>query len=142
MSNILAVFTKAVGDKRRVAVRQTGYPLIRVIEPYVIYVHRDGNILIDGYLRKTKAGDDEGKRKWITLSLNEIIASYLLNDNFVLDVSNEFKPKSDVYRSGLVAMVALRSDSPTISQVRKIWTHLGSAIDGVLSDVRKHSKKY
>lgn len=140
MSNILAVMSKAVGEKKKVAIRKKGHTTIRVLEPYVIYMNREGSILVDCYMRDPKGDDDVNQQVWTTVVLSTINAAYMLNDCFRVQSSSDFKPKSDQYRVGLMAMIDLAEAGDTMSQVRKLWTHLGSALDGMLSDTPKRNK--
>ena len=126
--------------KKKVAIREKGHTTIRVLEPYVIYVNREGNILADCYTRGSKGDDDVNQKIWTTVTLSTINAAYMLNDHFRVQSSSDFNPKSDQYRVGLMAMIELVEAEGPISQVRKLWTHLGSALDGMLSDTPKRSK--
>ncbi|GMQ92450.1 MAG: hypothetical protein BMS9Abin11_1781 [Gammaproteobacteria bacterium] len=140
MSNILAVLSKAVVDKKKVAIREKDHSTIRVLEPYVVYMNREGSILADCYIHGSKGDDEVNQKVWTTVALSTINAAYMLNDHFRVQSSSDFNPKRDRYRVGLMAMIELVEAEGTISQVRKLWTHLGSALDGMLSDMPKRSK--
>ena len=140
MSNILAVLSKAVGENKKVAVREKGQTTIRLLEPYVIYVNREGSILVDCYMRDPKGDDEVNQKVWTTVTLSTISAAYMLNDCYQVHLPSNFNPKSDQYRAGLMAIIELAEGENTMSQVRKLWTHLGTALDGMLSDTSKRPK--
>ena len=111
MSNVLNILNKAIISGCVAAIRYDNQHHIRVVEPHVIYISRDGIILVDCYQTKGQQDAGEDKPLWKTYQLMNIDSIFLLNETFEARIDAGFTPTKQEYKGGLIAMIGIPGKS-------------------------------
>jgi len=113
--NILQLLTKAIREKRCVAVRYHDQRHVRVIEPHAIYTHESGELVMDAFQTRGYSSSGRPPPFWRPFRLKKISAISSLKENFETRLQEGFSPDKDRYRKGLVAMVDDQSKGSNIT---------------------------
>ncbi|MFV1975753.1 MAG: hypothetical protein ACC651_08380 [Candidatus Scalindua sp.] len=128
--NTLISLTKAILEKRCVAIRFDGKTRLVTIEPHAVYTDSNSNIILDFYQRSaTGHGSQDGF--WNTVAWRKINAVFWLNNSFSPRLKQGFTPALKKYQSGLLAIVDSGSRSRK-SAMR--WENIEASIDRLFLD--------
>ncbi len=111
MSNVLNILNKAILTGHVAAIRYDNQHHVRVIEPHVIYISKDGIIRVDCYQTKGQKDAGEDKPRWKTYQLMNIDSIFLLNETFEARIDVGFTPTKQEYKGGLIAMISIPGKS-------------------------------
>lgn len=128
ITNALRTLTKAILEKRCVAIRCDDNSRLIAIEPHAIYSDTDSNIILDFY--QLPAGNGAGNGVWNSIAWRNINAVFWLNTSFMPRLKYGFKPKLDKYQAGLLAMVS--SGGPSRKN-KLLWENVESSIEQLLA---------
>lgn len=138
---VLKLLTKAAKERRRAAIRYNGQHHLRVVEPHVICMDDDGNVVAECHQVKGYSASGKVPPFWKTFRVTKIDAVFLMNTPFEAEKAGGFKLNKQNYSRGLIAMaydrpptIPQRHQHSAMNQTRSWWTQVESAIDGFLSD--------
>ncbi len=144
---VLKMLSKAAKERRRVAIRYDGQNHLRVVEPHVIYLDDQGNVMADCHQVKGYSSTGKPVPFWKTFRVTKIDAVFLLDDAFKADNVEGFRLGKQDYPAGLIATAydrppaLLRRNVPhpdnLIGHTRHLWAQFESVLDGFLSDEAK-----
>jgi len=123
--NTLKTLTKAIVEKRCVAIRCDGKSRLFSIEPHAVYSDSNSNIILDFFQQGTSS---EGPQNgfWNTIGWRKINAVFWLNTSFSPRLKQGFMPELEKYKTGLLAIV----DGGNRSQKNNIhWENIEASID-------------
>lgn len=103
--NILQALSRAIKEKRCIAIRYHDQRQIRVVEPHAIYANERGELVLDAYQTRGFSASGRPPPFWRPFRLKKISAVSLLKESFEPRVAEGFSPNRLKYRSGLVAIV-------------------------------------
>lgn len=145
MSDVLKLLLQATKTRRCAIIRYAGQQQIRVVEPHAIYTDDAGTIVVDCLQTRGYSSPDAVFPFWQTFHLKNISSVFLLNINFDVRIQEGFKPDSEKYQHGLLALASSgassvlyrRGEKPKnilFYQARGWWWGVGDVLDRVLSD--------
>jgi len=128
--NTLITLTKAILEKRCVAIRCDGKSRLITVEPHAVYTDSNSNIILDFYQQSaTGSGSQDGF--WNTIAWRKINAVFWLNNSFSPRLKQGFTPTLKKYQSGLLAIV----DSGGRSNKNVMhWENIEASIDRLFLD--------
>jgi hypothetical protein len=103
--NILQLLTKAVREKRCLAIRYHDQTDIRVIEPHAIYTADNTEIMVDAFQTRGYSASGRPPPFWRPFRVKEINAATLMNEAFVARHNEGFSASRARYQKGLIAIV-------------------------------------
>jgi hypothetical protein len=144
-SDVLKVLLQATKSRRCAIIRYSGQQQIRVVEPHAVYTDDSGNIVVECLQTRGHSSPDAVFPFWQTFYLKSITSAFLLNINFDVRIQEGFKPDSEKYQHGLLALASSPVSSVTYKreekpvsmlfyQARGWWWGVGDVLDRVLSD--------
>jgi hypothetical protein len=142
---VLKLLSKAAKERRRAAIRYEGQRHLRVVEPHVIYLDDEGNVVADCYQVKGQSSSGKAPPFWKTIRITKIDAVFLLSTPFEAEIVEGFGLNRASHAPGLIAAAydrppslpqrARDQESKTLAgQGRGWWSQFESVIDGFLSD--------
>ncbi len=105
LPNVLQVISRAIRERRCLAIHYDGQRQVRVVEPHAVYADEHDALVLDAYQIR---GYSEAARPtpfWRPLPLRGISAISLLKERFTPRLSEGFSPDRPKYRRGLVVVV-------------------------------------
>lgn len=108
LPNILQVMTKAVKEKRCVAVRYHDQRQIRVLEPHAIYTDEHGELIVDGFQTRGHSSSGRPTPFWRPFRLKKITAVSVLKEAFEPRTEEGFSAQRLKYQNHLVAIAENR----------------------------------
>lgn len=105
LPNVLQVISRAIRERRCLAIHYDGQRQVRVVEPHAVYADEHDALVLDAYQIR---GYSEAARPtpfWRPLPLRGISAISLLKESFTPRLSEGFSPDRPKYRRGLVVVV-------------------------------------
>jgi predicted DNA-binding transcriptional regulator YafY len=103
--NILQALSRAIKEKRCIAIRYHDQRQIRVVEPHAVYANERGELVLDAYQTRGFSASGRPPPFWRPFRLKKITAVSLLKETFEPRVAEGFSPNRLKYRSGLVVVV-------------------------------------
>ena len=103
--NILKILTKAIKERRCVAVRYHDQREVRIVEPHAIYTNERGELVVDCYQTRGYSSSSRPPPFWRPFRLKRIAAISLLKESFEIRKAEGFSANRVKYRNGLVAIV-------------------------------------
>ena len=111
LPNILQVMTKAVKEKRCVAIRYHDQRQIRVLEPHAIFTDGHGELMVDGFQTRGHSASGRPTPFWRPFRLKKITAVSVLKETFELRTAEGFSSQRLKYQNRLVVIVEDRHQS-------------------------------
>lgn len=105
--NVLHTLTRAVRERRCVALRYHGQRGLRVVEPHAIYSDEQSRLLLDGYQVRGYSASGRPPPFWRPFRIKSIAEAELLPQAFAPRVAEGFSPARLKYKHGLVAIVPM-----------------------------------
>jgi predicted DNA-binding transcriptional regulator YafY len=105
LPNILQIMTKAVKERRCVAIRYHDQRQIRVLEPHAIYTDDHGELVLDGFQTRGYSSSGRPTPFWRPFRLKKITAISVLKETFEPRTTEGFSPQRLKYQNHLVAIV-------------------------------------
>lgn len=105
LPNVLQVISRAIRERRCVAIHFNGQRQVRVVEPHAVYSDELDRLVLDAYQIR---GYSEAARPtpfWRPFPLGLITSISLLKEGFAPRVLEGFSPNRPKYRRGLVVVV-------------------------------------
>ncbi len=105
LPNVLQVISRAIRERRCLAIHYDGQRQVRVVEPHAVYADEHNALVLDAYQIR---GYSEAARPtpfWRPLPLRGISAISLLKESFTPRLSEGFSPDRPKYRRGLIVVV-------------------------------------
>lgn len=112
LPNILQVMTKAVKEKRCVAIRYHDQRQIRVLEPHAIFTDGHGELLVDGFQTRGHSASGRPTPFWRPFRLKKVTAVSVLKETFEPRSAEGFSSQRLKYQNHLVAIVEDRYPIP------------------------------
>lgn len=106
--NILNALTRAIRERRAIAIRYHDQRQIRVVEPHAVYTNERGELVVDCYQTRGFSSAARPPPFWRPFRLKRIAAMSLLKEKFEVRTAEGFRPDRPRYRNGLVAMIEHR----------------------------------
>lgn len=123
--NTLITLTKAILEKRCVAIRCDGKARLFTIEPHAVYTDSNSNIILD-FFQQSASGDGPQNGFWNTIGWRKINAVFWLNTSFSPRLKQGFTPELEKYQAGLLAIVSSSSRSQKNNMQ---WENIEASID-------------
>jgi hypothetical protein len=105
LPDILKLLTRAIQEKRCIAIRYHGQTHIRVLEPHAIYTAENGEILMDAFQVRGYSSSGRPTPFWRPFRLKKINVVSLLKENFTTRGEEGFDPGKSKYKNGMYAIV-------------------------------------
>lgn len=103
--DVLPLLVQAINERRCVAIRYYDQQQIRVIEPHVVYVDENGELVVDCYQTRGYSSGGRATPFWRPFRLKKIAAASLLTETFVPRINEGFVPTKPKYANGQKAIV-------------------------------------
>lgn len=104
-ANILQILTRAIKDRRCVALRYERQRAVRVIEPHAIYSDEHSQLMLDAYQVRGYSSSGRPMPFWRPFRIKKIMDVEILKDGFMPRTAEGFSADRLKYKSGLVAIV-------------------------------------
>jgi predicted DNA-binding transcriptional regulator YafY len=104
--NILKILSKAIRERRCIAIRYHDQREIRIVEPHAIYTNEHGELVVDSYQTRGFSASGRPAPFWRPFRLKRIASLTVLQEPYVARFSEGFRPDRLKYRNGLIAIVA------------------------------------
>lgn len=105
-ANILQVLSRAIKERRCVALRYQDHRAVRVVEPHAIYSDEHSQIMLDAYQVRGYSSSGRPMPFWRPFRLKKITDVQILKDTFVPRTAEGFSTARLKYKNGLIAIVA------------------------------------
>lgn len=126
--NTLITLTKAILEKRCVAIRCDGKSRLITIEPHAVYTDSNSNIILD-FFQQSASSEGSHNGFWNTIGWRKINAVFWLNTSFSPRLKQGFTPELEKYQAGLLAIVDGRSKKKNMQ-----WDNIEASIDRLKLD--------
>jgi hypothetical protein len=103
--NAIKTLTRAILEKRCVAIRCDGSARLITIEPHAIYLDRKRNMVLDHFQKSGKTNEKNAEGFWNTTGCRKINAVFWLNTFFRPRLKQGFVPEQEKYQKDLLAIV-------------------------------------
>lgn len=104
-ANILQILTRAIKDRRCVALRYERQRAVRVIEPHAVYSDEHSQLLLDAYQIRGYSSSGRPLPFWRPFRIKKIVDVQILKDVFMPRTAEGFSAARLKYKNGLVAIV-------------------------------------
>jgi predicted DNA-binding transcriptional regulator YafY len=104
-TNILQVLTKAIRERRLVALRYHDQKEIRVVEPHAIYTDERSSLVLDSYQVRGYTSSGRPAPFWRPFRMKEIATVQVMKETFTPRTAEGFSSARLKYKHGLVAIV-------------------------------------
>ena len=109
-TNILQMLTKAIRERRCVALRYQDQRSVRVIEPHAIYSDEHSQLMLDGYQIRGHSSSGRPLPFWRPFRIKKIADVEVLKEVFMPRTAEGFSAARLKYKNGLVAIVEVPSN--------------------------------
>lgn len=106
LPKILQILSRAIKERRCVALRYGDQREVRVVEPHAIYTDERRELVLDAYQTRGFSAADRPPPFWRPFRVKKISALSVLNERFLPRTAEGFSAARLKYKSGLVAIVA------------------------------------
>lgn len=103
-SNILQVLSRAIKERRCIAIRYQGQRAVRVVEPHAIYSDEQSQLMLDAYQIRGHSSSGRPLPFWRPFRVRKIDGVEVLKNIFVPRTSEGFSAARLKYKNGLVAI--------------------------------------
>lgn len=103
--NMLQALSRAIKEKRCIAIRYHDQRQVRVVEPHAVYANERGELVLDAYQTRGFSASGRPPPFWRPFRLKKISAVSLLKETFEPRVAEGFSSNRLKYRNGLVVVV-------------------------------------
>lgn len=131
-TNVLKTLTRAIMEKRCVAIRREGQTRLVPIEPHALYSDAKHGIILDFYQPPITTFDTNSKGAWDSVTWRNITAAFWLNTSFEPRLKRGFNPAQEKYRTGLLAIIDTHRRP---NNEYRLWEQIETSIE-------RHLKKY
>lgn len=104
-TNILQVLTKAIKERRCVAIRYQDQRAVRVVEPHAIYSDEHSQLMLDAYQVRGHSSSGRPLPFWRPFRIKKIVDAEVLKEVFMPRTAEGFSAARLKYKNGLVAIV-------------------------------------
>lgn len=111
-ANILQVLTRAINERRCIALRYQDQRAIRVVEPHAIYSEEHSQLMLDAYQVQGYSASGRPPPFWRPFRIEKIADVKVLAETFMPRAAEGFSPARLKYKNGLVAIVKAPPDTP------------------------------
>jgi len=118
-ANILNLLTKAISERRCIAIRYHDQRQVRIVEPHAVYTGERGELLLDAYQIRGYSSSGRPAPFWRPFRLKRITAISLLREGFSPRVSEGYSPSRLKYKNGLIAAAQV-DDKPAFVYPDKV----------------------
>ncbi len=105
LPNALQVVTRAIRERRCLAVHFEGQRDVRVVEPHAVYSDELDRLVLDAYQIRGYSEAGRPTPFWRPFPLGQITSISLLKESFAPRVREGFSSNRPKYRRGLVVVV-------------------------------------
>lgn len=109
--NILQVLTKAIKERRCVALRYQDQRAVRVVEPHAIYSDEHSQLMLDAYQVRGFSSSGRPLPFWRPFRIKKISDVEVLKEVFMPRTAEGFSAARLKYKNGLIAIVEVPSTS-------------------------------
>ena len=104
-ANILQVLSRAIKERRCVALRYQDQRAVRVVEPHAIYSDEHSQLMLDAYQVRGHSSSGRPMPFWRPFRIKKISHVDVLKEVFVPRTAEGFSAARLKYKNGLVAIV-------------------------------------
>lgn len=104
-TNILQILSKAIKDRRCLALRYQDQKAVRVVEPHAIYTDEHSQLMLDAYQVRGYSSSGRPLPFWRPFRIKKITDVEVLKEVFVPRTAEGFSAARLKYKTGLVAIV-------------------------------------
>lgn len=104
-ANILQVLTRAIKERRCVAIRYERQRALRVVEPHAVYSDEHAQLMLDAYQVRGYSSSGRPLPFWRPFRIKKIVDVEILKDAFLPRTAEGFSAARLKYKNGLVAIV-------------------------------------
>lgn len=105
LPNALQVVTRAIRERRCLAIHFDGQRDVRVVEPHAVYSDEQDRLVLDAYQVRGYSEAGRPTPFWRPFPLGQITTISLLKESFAPRVLEGFSPARLKYRRGLVVVI-------------------------------------
>ncbi len=105
LPNALQVVTRAIRERRCLAIHFDGQRDVRVVEPHAVYSDEQDRLVLDAYQIRGYSEAGRPTPFWRPFPLGQITTISLLKENFAPRILEGFSPTRPKYRRGLVVVI-------------------------------------
>jgi WYL domain len=106
-ANIMQVLSRAIKERRCIAIRYDGQRPVRVVEPHAIYSDEQSQLMLDAYQVRGHSSSGRPLPFWRPFRVKKIDEVEILKNVFVPRTAEGFSAARLKYKNGLVAIVEL-----------------------------------
>lgn len=110
-ANILQILSRAIKERRCVALRYERQRSVRVVEPHAIYSDEHSQLMLDAYQVRGYSSSGRPLPFWRPFRVKKIDDAQILKDVFMPRTAEGFSAARLKYKNGLVAIVQVPSTS-------------------------------
>jgi len=118
VANILNILTKAISERRCIAIRYHDQRQVRVVEPHAIYSGDRGELILDGYQIRGYSSSGRPVPFWRPFRVKRITAISLLREGFSPRVSEGYSSSRLKYKNGLIAAVKVEEQPAFVYPIK------------------------
>jgi predicted DNA-binding transcriptional regulator YafY len=104
-ANILQLLSRAIKERRCIAIRYQGQRAVRVVEPHAIYSDEQSQLMLDAYQVRGHSSSGRPLPFWRPFRVKKIDEVEILKNVFVPRTAEGFSAARLKYKNGLVAIV-------------------------------------
>lgn len=108
-TNILQVITKAIKERRCIALRYQDQRAVRVVEPHAVYTDEHSQLMLDAYQIRGYSSSGRPLPFWRPFRIKKISGVDVLKEVFMPRTAEGFSAARLKYKNGLVAIVEVPS---------------------------------
>lgn len=106
LPKVLPILSRAIKERRCVALRYGDQREVRVVEPHAIYTDERRQIVLDAYQTRGYSAAGRPPPFWRPFRVKKITALSVLNERFLPRTAEGFSAARLKYKSGLMAIVS------------------------------------
>ena len=103
-ANILQILSRAIKERRCIAIRYQGQRSVRVVEPHAIYSDEQSQLVLDAYQIRGHSSSGRLLPFWRPFRVKKIDEVEILKNAFLPRVAEGFSTARLKYKNGLVAI--------------------------------------
>jgi predicted DNA-binding transcriptional regulator YafY len=126
LPNVLQLISRAIRERRCLALHYDNQRQVRVVEPHAVYTDEHDQLVLDAYQIRGYSESVRPTPFWRPLHLGRITSLSLLRENFAPRILEGFTPNRPKYRRGLVVVIEEDGTDfmPPPADVRRPWDFL------------------
>lgn len=103
-ANILQILSRAIKERRCIAIRYQGQRPVRVVEPHAIYSDEQSQLMLDAYQIRGHSSSGRPPPFWRPFRVKKIDEVEVLKNVFMPRTAEGFSAARLKYKNGLVAI--------------------------------------